>query len=203
MSKALTGGRPGHSYCQKSKGVVPGEPAGSSKAVVIRTRRKLKGNKELFAAVVLVAYLVQQGDTLSGIAASHGVTLAAVEAANPHISDPRLIYAGQTVEIPLGTSATRHRDRVVSHNASGGSSGYLSDSLSDIPGVPRSFAACVAYRESTDLRNPAAGGNAYGIIPASGYDVNGTSLAHQKHVFAELYRRYGTAPWASDGCARA
>jgi hypothetical protein len=66
--------------------------------------------------------------------------------------------------------------------------------------VPRSFAACVAYRESTNLQNPAAHGNAYGIIPASGYNVYGTSLAHQKQVFAELYRHYGTRPWASDGC---
>ena len=45
----------------------------------------------------------------------------------------------------------------------------------------------MAYRESTDLQNPAASGNAYGIIPASGYNVYGTSLAHQKQVFAELY----------------
>lgn len=182
---------------------MPGEPVGSSKAAVIRTRRKLKGNRELFAEVALVAYLVQQGDTLSGIAASHGVTLAAVEAANPHISDPSRIYVGQTIEIPLGTSTAtaHHRDRVVSHYSSDRSSGYSSDSLADVPGVPRSFAACVAYRESTDLQNPAADGNAYGIIPASGYDVNGTSLAYQKHVFAELYRQYGTAPWASDGCA--
>jgi murein DD-endopeptidase MepM/ murein hydrolase activator NlpD len=158
----------------------------------------------LFAIVALAAYLVQPGDTLSGIAASHGVTVAAIEAANPYISDPSLIYAGQTVEIPRGTSATgHHRDRVVSRFDSDGSLGYQSVSLSDIPGVPQSFAACVALRESTDLQNPAADGNAYGIIPASGYDVRGTSLAYQKHVFAELYQRYGTSPWASDGCARA
>jgi hypothetical protein len=58
----------------------------------------------------------------------------------------------------------------------------------------------VAYRESTDLQNPAANGNAYGIIPASGYNVAGTSLAHQKQVFAELYQQDGGAPWAADGC---
>jgi hypothetical protein len=73
--------------------------------------------------------------------------------------------------------------------------------LSDIPGVPSSFAACVAYRESTNDTNPAANGNAYGIIPASGYNVEGTSLANQKQVFEELYQQYGTSPWVSDGCA--
>jgi LysM domain len=176
----------------------------------------------LLAAAALVAYLIKPGDTLSGIAASHGVKLAAVEVANPQIKNPNLIYAGQTVKIPEGSSAshkshtpsahaTASTHKASSHKASShkttthkttssGSSGFSSSSLSDIPGVPASFAACVAYRESTDLQNPAADGNAYGIIPASGYNVYGTSLAHQKQVFAELYQQYGTSPWAADGC---
>jgi LysM repeat protein len=186
----------------------------------------------MFAAVALVAALVQPGDTLSGIAASHGATLAAVEAANPQFSDPDAIYVGQTVRIPEGSSTWQKSSTPQSYEASdgdsrgtapvqqsapaysspsgtasavtpsssGGSSGFSSSSLSDIPGVPQSFAACVAYRESTNLQNPAANGNAYGIIPASGYNVYGTSLAHQKQVFAQLYRQYGGAPWAADGC---
>ena len=195
----------------------------------------------MFAAVALAAYLVQPGDTLSGIAASHSVSLAAVEAANPHIANFNLIFAGQTIELPTGSSAATaitgaqaapvqqsapvQRSVSVKHSvpaqqsaptytspsstasatanvqsSSAGSSGYSSSSLSDIPGVPASFAACVAYRESTDLQNPAADGNAYGIIPASGYNVYGTSIAHQKQVFAELYAQDGGAPWAADGC---
>ncbi len=189
----------------------------------------------MFAAVALVAYLVQPGDTLSGIAASHGASLAAVEAANPQIANPNLIYAGQTVKIPGGSSAaqgytaangdsdgTSAQPGASSYSSpsrtastastatqassgrssgySAGSSSYSSSSLSSIPGVPQSFAACVAFRESTNLQNPAANGNAYGIIPASGYNVYGTSLANQKQVFAKLYQQYGTSPWASDGC---
>lgn len=180
----------------------------------------------MIAAVALVAYLVQPGDTLSGIAASHGVSLAAVEAANTKLADPNVIYAGQTVEIPGGSSAARvpstshssttqysgsqsatsrtSSSTTASTSSSSGSSTsptrYSSSSLSDIPGVPQSFAACVAYRESTNLQNPAANGNAYGIIPASGYNVAGTSLAHQKQVFAELYQQHGGSPWAADGC---
>jgi len=193
----------------------------------------------LLAALALVAYLVQPGDTLSGIAAAHGASLAAVETANSQIHNFDLIFAGQTVHIPEGSSAA-HASHVahVSHvartqpsqaassastqhttsygsssngsssgngnagtqSSSSGSSGYSSGSLSDIPGVPSSFAACVAYRESTNLQNPAANGNAYGIIPASGYNVYGTSIAHQKQVFAELYHQYGGSPWAADGC---
>jgi len=190
----------------------------------------------MFAAVALAAYLVQPGDTLSGIAASHSVSLAAVEAANPHISNFNMIFAGQTIELPAGSSAataitgtqsvpaqqsasvqhsvpvqqsapsytspssTASATATVHQSSSTGSSGYSSSSLSDIPGVPSSLASCVAYRESTDLQNPAADGNAYGIIPASGYNVYGTSLAHQKQVFAELYAQDGATPWAADGC---
>ena len=180
----------------------------------------------MIAAVALAAYLVQPGDTLSGIAASHGVSLAAVEAANTKLADPNVIYVGQTVEIPGGHTSTTHgsasqsatsrtssastasrattttisASAATTSSSSGSSSGYSSSSLSDIPGVPQSFAACVAYRESTNLQNPAANGNAYGIIPASGYNVSGTSLAHQKQVFAELYKQYGGSPWAADGC---
>ena len=196
----------------------------------------------MFAAVALAAYLVQPGDTLSGIAASHSVSLAAVEAANPHIANFNLIFAGQTIELPSGSSAataitgaqavpaqqsasvqhsvpvqqsaptqqstpsysspssTASATATVNSGSTGSSSGYSSSSLSDIPGVPSSLASCVAYRESTDLQNPAADGNAYGIIPASGYNVYGTSLAHQKQVFAELYAQDGATPWAADGC---
>jgi hypothetical protein len=186
----------------------------------------------LFTALALAAYLVQPGDTLSGIAASHGTSLAAVEAANPKLADPNLIYAGQTVEIPEGSSAAQgsytqqssaapstgsqsapvQQQSAPSYSSpssiasatagtsTGGSSGSSSGSLSDVPGVPQALAACVAYRESTNLQNPAANGNAYGIIPASGYNVYGTSLAHQKQVFAELYQQYGGSPWAADGC---
>lgn len=190
----------------------------------------------MFAAVALAAYLVQPGDTLSGIAASHSVSLAAVEAANPHISNFNLIFAGQSIDLPSGSSAaavitggqaapaqqsvsvkqsvpvqqsapsysspssTASATATVHQSSSTGSSGYSSSSLSDIPGVPSSLVSCVAYRESTNLQNPAADGNAYGIIPASGYNVYGTSLAHQKQVFAELYKQDGGSPWAADGC---
>ena len=161
------------------------------------------------------------------------MSLAAVQSANSQLSDPNVIYAGQSLEIPKTSSAAQASTAAqasatprsytasqsssgsqsassagspssvastVTRASSGGSSGYSSSNLSDVPGVPQSLAACVAYRESTDLQNPAANGNAYGIIPASGYNVDGTSLANQKQVFAELYQQYGGSPWASDGC---
>ena len=182
----------------------------------------------MLSALAMVAYLVQPGDTLSGIAASHGVSLAAVETANPQIDNFDRIYQGQSLQIPsrdhttslapvqgAAQSAPTQSQNVTPAPASGSAptqapaqsstatsgGGSGSGALDDVPGVPQSYAACVASRESGSLSDPAANGNAYGIIPASGYNVNGTSLAHQKQVFAELYAKYGTSPWSPhDGC---
>jgi hypothetical protein len=243
---------------------MPGNPARRPKAVVIRTRRKPKGQEKLFAAVAIVTYLAQPSNTFSGNAASHGASLAAASAASPEHTYPpypRHFYrermytphhywpkpytpqgytaaetggqgapvqqsmpsygspsdiagtatqpssggsssssAGTATQASTGGSSPSTAN-ITTQASSTGSSGASASSLSDIPGVPQAFAACVAFRESTNLENPAADGNAYGIIPASGYNVSGTSLAYQKQVFAELYKQYGTKPWASDGCA--
>ena len=49
-------------------------------------------------------HTVQAGDTLSGIAASAGVPLSKVEAANRWINNPNLIYVGQIIKVPDGRS---------------------------------------------------------------------------------------------------
>ena len=47
-----------------------------------------------------VVYTVQPGDTLSGIAAQFfGVTLDALEAVNPQLTNPDLILPGQVIRI--------------------------------------------------------------------------------------------------------
>ncbi|MDA8335822.1 MAG: LysM domain-containing protein [Peptococcaceae bacterium] len=50
----------------------------------------------------MTIYVVQPGDTMSGIAAMFGVPLADLTAANPQIKDPNTIYPGQTVYVPAG-----------------------------------------------------------------------------------------------------
>jgi hypothetical protein len=94
----------------------------------------------------------------------------------------------QTAPVPYTTSSTpTTTTATTSYSSSGG--------YSDIPGVPASFAACVAMRESS---NGAGSSNIYGILAVPG--GNGT-LAEQKAAFSQLYAQYGTAPWAPyDGC---
>lgn len=45
-------------------------------------------------------YTVQEGDSLSTIAARSGLTLAQLMAANPQIVNPNIIYAGQQIILP-------------------------------------------------------------------------------------------------------
>lgn len=194
--------------------------------------------KSAVAAATLAAssagiYTVQSGDTLSGIASSHGESLSQIEANNPQFSGNwNLIFTGQKVNLggtgvvapaSSGTSSSAPADHEPdgdsddpapaqqsapvqhysspSHTSYTPSSSYSSSSLSDVPGVPSSFAACVAERESSNGTNQAYNGGVYGIIRASGINVNGQSLAAQKAAFSQLYAQYGTSPWApSDGC---
>lgn len=44
-------------------------------------------------------YTVKKGDTLSGIAKAHGLSLAQIEARNPQIKTPSLIYPGDKVYV--------------------------------------------------------------------------------------------------------
>jgi LysM repeat protein len=52
------------------------------------------------AEIAIQIYVVVPGDTLSDIAGRSGVTLGALEAANPQISNPDLIVPGQVIRIP-------------------------------------------------------------------------------------------------------
>lgn len=45
-------------------------------------------------------YIVQPGDTMSAIARRFGVSLQALIAANPQITNPNVIFPGQTLNIP-------------------------------------------------------------------------------------------------------
>lgn len=50
-------------------------------------------------------YVVQPGDTMSGIAAMFGVSLQALEAANPQVTNPNFILPGQVITIPQASSS--------------------------------------------------------------------------------------------------
>lgn len=48
-------------------------------------------------------YTVVSGDTMFSIASRYGISLAALESANPGIANPNLIFPGQVINIPAGS----------------------------------------------------------------------------------------------------
>ena len=77
-------------------GNLPGAPTG----VVGKSLTTLAGLGG--AAGAPQQYQIQSGDTLSGIAAQLGVSVADMMANNPHITDPNMIIAGEMLNVPGG-----------------------------------------------------------------------------------------------------
>ncbi len=65
------------------------------------------------ASSVARSYSIEWGDTLTSIARDHGVTVAALLAANPQITNPDRIYAGDLLTIPAGTETGAGPSHVV------------------------------------------------------------------------------------------
>lgn len=155
----------------------------------------------MLSALALTAFLftAKSEGALSGANQHYNTAWEAVYDHNPAAvkKKPNLVKAAPHAHAaaPASTSARR-----APGTTGAGGLGYGSSALGDIPGVPYSFASCVAYRESTNGTNPAANGNVYGIIPASGYNVSGDSIAQQKQVFKQIYDTVGPSAWAADGC---
>jgi hypothetical protein len=153
-------------------------------------------------ALAAVLYTVKAGNAPSGVSQHHNTAWEAVYDHNQS-ANPNFISGGQKLRAVAGdltTALPRVQAATTLSSSSSSGSGYDSSDLGDIPGVPHAFATCVAYRESTDDTNPAAHGDAYGIIPASGYNVSGDSIAQQKQVFKQIYDTTGPSAWAADGC---
>jgi LysM domain/Transglycosylase-like domain len=169
-------------------------------------------------------HTVQTGETLSGIAAQSGVSLAQLEAANPQITNPNLIYTGNLINVPDGQSGSsaassaapaQQQSSPSAGSVSTGSaaaaptpaqSSPVSTSASSGGSAPSSFQQCVAWRESGN--NPTASSSGmYGILPSTwaSLGLSGTagaaSVGQQTAAFQQLYAQYGTSPWSPyDGC---
>lgn len=162
----------------------------------------------------MIPVVVAAGDTLSGIAAQYGVSYQSIASASG-IANPNLIFAGETVEVPTGGGGTVsvtpttpawtpspapvQQEQPVSQ-ASPSQVPSVTSSGFSIPGASQSLTNCIAFRESTNGTNPAANGNVFGIIPASGFNVAGDSLAQQEQVAGQILATTGPSAWSADGC---
>ena len=62
-------------------------------------------NRSVEQGAMMARSVIRSGDTFGAIAARFGVTLAALKAANPQITDPNRIFPGQVITIPGSSPA--------------------------------------------------------------------------------------------------
>lgn len=116
----------GKSWKESFKGAVKPALAGAAGAVVGSLAREFLGSPGSAAAAepspadatpvttppAAVDYTIKPGDTLSQIAADNDVSVKDLIAANPDITDPNKISAGQKIEVPPATGNPTYQDGV-------------------------------------------------------------------------------------------
>lgn len=86
-------------------------------------------------------YTIQNGDTLSGIAARNNTSVSALLAANPNITNPNLIIAGRNLSLPGAPAPASPAAPVVPTTPPAGTAGGTGAPTSPIaaPGAPRRY----------------------------------------------------------------
>lgn len=97
-------------------------------------------------------YTVKSGDSMSKIASSHGVSLAALEKANPQIKNPNVISVGQKIHIPGKSSGTGSTGGSGSTHGTGGTGATHGTSGSGATGKAVDLAKSYLGRYETDLQ---------------------------------------------------
>jgi hypothetical protein len=141
-------------------------------------------------------HTVQPGDTLSSIAASAGVSLTKVEAANKWIKNPNLIYVGQVVKVPDGRSGitpaapTYYQAPASSSTSSAGSD--TSDASSGTSSASTGYSASAG--------TPASSGTSYSGTSSASTGTSATSAggsAPSSFQQCVAWRESGNNPTAS------
>jgi LysM repeat protein len=102
-----------------------------------------------------MSYRVQSGDTMSSIAARNGLSLAALERANPQVRNPNMIYVGESLNVP-GKSDTFHAPAASKPAPSKASGSYTVRSGDTMSGIAarHGMSLSALERANPQVRNP-------------------------------------------------
>jgi len=114
-------------------------------------------------------YTVAPGNTLSGIAASNGVSLSQIEAANPQITDPNVITVGETVNLGSGSASG-------SPSTSAAPVATTGDGDSDGDDASTGASSEAPAQQSTPAQAPSAGSD-QGSSPSTSAGQDGSGLS--------------------------
>ena len=132
-------------------------------------------------------YTVRSGDTLWDIARTHGVSLSSLIAANPQIGNPDLIFPGQTVHLPSGSSGASGTGNAGGANGTGGATG--TGSATPTGGNPAAIANSFLDRNASDLKRS-------GELPMNPNVANDVCCAN---FVTACLQKAGLINWHSDG----
>ena len=135
------------------------------------------------------AYAVRSGDTMSGIAARHGVSLAALERANPQVHNPNLIYVGQRLNIPGGGDAFTPPP---ANNNPPPSTGNVSG-IPSAPGQRGTAQETINFFVSKGLTRAQAAGIAGNLLFESGFNPNAVGDGGTSFGIAQWHSGRGDA----------
>ncbi|MFT3711918.1 MAG: LysM peptidoglycan-binding domain-containing protein [Archangium sp.] len=147
-------------------------------------------------------YTIRSGDTLSSIAARYHTSVAALAQTN-HISNPNVIYAGQSLQVPDGFSSTPAPAPQNNGSSSSGSQSYTVRSGDTLSSIASRFGTTVsALAARNGIRNPnliyvgqrlnvaGSGGPAPSAPPAT--SGGGTYRVRSGDTLSGIASRYGT-----------
>jgi LysM repeat protein len=200
-------------------------PKGAEDLATVKTTATASWVTQGRHAAARSVYTVHSGNTLSGISTRFCGTAADYPslAAASRITDPNLIYAGQTIRlkchahVPPARPAPRHAklDAAMAPPPSAGANAAPAPPQQASTGGMSAFEACVISAESggnPEAVNPVSGaGGLFQFLPSTwaslGYagaypgGAQTAPVSVQEAAFNELYAEAGTAPWAPyDGC---
>ena len=96
----------------------------------------------------MASYKIKSGDTLSDIAQSNNTTVADIQAANPSIKNPDLIYAGQTITIPDVGNSSAPAQKTTAQKTTAPTTTTQADSIPDYSKYSYDASTDAAYQQA-------------------------------------------------------
>lgn len=100
---------------------------------------------------------IQWGDTLSGIAYSHNISISSILALNPQITNPNLIYAGHHLNLPGAGTTNSSRSNGGGYSTGGSSYGcsYTVQSGDTLSGIAAQYGVSyMSIAQASGISNP-------------------------------------------------